>query len=76
MPESSSPSKPPLKVFLSYAHRDEPLKNELAIHLASLKRQGKIQPWQDREIEAGTEWDAEIKAQLAAADIILLLVTP
>ncbi|NJO67386.1 MAG: toll/interleukin-1 receptor domain-containing protein, partial [Leptolyngbyaceae cyanobacterium RM1_405_57] len=66
----------PLTLFLSYSHKDEALKDELVVHLASLKRQGKIQAWQDRDIEAGTEWDAEIKQQLESAEIILLLVTP
>lgn len=69
-------TKGPLEVFISYSHKDEALKDELYIHLANLTRQGKIQPWQDRAIEAGTEWDAEIKARLESARIILLLITP
>ncbi|MEO0459075.1 MAG: TIR domain-containing protein [Cyanobacteria bacterium P01_A01_bin.114] len=72
----ASPADQPLNVFISYSHKDENLKEELELHLSALKRQGKIKPWQDRAIEAGTEWDAEIKAQLEAAQIILLLVTP
>ncbi|MBD1867008.1 tetratricopeptide repeat protein [Cyanobacteria bacterium FACHB-471] len=67
---------PPLQVFISYSHKDEELREELDIHLANLKRQGKIQAWHDRAIEAGDEWDAEIKHQLETADIILLLITP
>ena len=66
----------PLSVFISYAHVDESWKDELVIHLANLKRQGKIRAWQDRDIEAGTEWDAAIKQQLETAEIILLLITP
>lgn len=50
---SSMPS--PLQVFISYSHRDEDLREELDIHLANLKRQGKIQAWHDRAIEAGAE---------------------
>jgi hypothetical protein len=69
-------SAAPLKVFISYSHRDEAFKDELVVHLANLKRQGKIQAWQDRDIEAGAEWDAEIKQQLEAAEVILLLITP
>ena len=52
------------------------MKDELVVHLATLKRQGKISAWQDRDIEAGTEWDAEIQQALDSADIILLLITP
>jgi|GEM_PF-1305637 len=65
-----------IEVFISYSHKDESLKDDLYMHLANLTRQGKIKPWQDREIEAGTEWDAEIKARLESASVILLLITP
>ncbi|MBD2059038.1 tetratricopeptide repeat protein [Oculatella sp. FACHB-28] len=67
---------PPLQVFISYSHKDEELREELDVHLANLKRQGKIGAWHDRAIEAGAEWDAEIKRQLETAEIILLLITP
>ena len=65
----------PLSVFISYAHADESLKNDLVIGLKLLEREGKIRAWQDRDIEAGREWEPEIKAALEAADIVLLLVT-
>ncbi|MEM9485002.1 MAG: TIR domain-containing protein [Cyanobacteria bacterium P01_F01_bin.116] len=74
------PAKPdpqqPLNVFISYSHKDEDLKEELEVHLSTLKRQNKIKPWQDRSIEAGTKWDNEIKTALENAHIILLLITP
>lgn len=73
---TASPVNPPLEVFISYSHKDESLKDELYVHLSTLIRQGKIKPWQDRAIEAGTEWDAEIKARLESAEVILLLITP
>ncbi len=42
-----------LKVFFSYAHRDESLLENLKEHLAPLKNQGLInQLWYDREIDA------------------------
>jgi TIR domain len=71
-----SPANEPIEVFISYSHQDEALKDELCVHLANLTHQGKIKPWQDRAIEAGTEWDAEIKARLESAGVILLLITP
>ncbi len=64
------------KLFLSYSHKDEPLKDQLNVFLAPLRRSGKIAVWQDRQILPGTEWDAAIKQELAEADIILLLVSP
>jgi hypothetical protein len=79
-PTPPAPTTPaanePIEVFISYSHKDEDLKDELYIHLANLTRQNKIKPWQDRAIEAGTEWDAEIKARLESAGVILLLITP
>jgi hypothetical protein len=68
-------STQPLKVFISYSHQDESFKDDLKAHLSTLERQGKIQLWQDRDMEAGTKWDAQIKEQLEASDIILLLIS-
>jgi uncharacterized integral membrane protein len=52
------------------------LKEQLKAHLANLVEQGKIEPWQDRMLEAGQEWEPQIKAALETADIFLLLVSP
>jgi hypothetical protein len=74
MPISTSLTEP-IEVFLSYAHKDEELKNELVKHLSILKRQGVIRAWHDREITAGTEWANEIDTHLNAARVILLLIS-
>jgi tetratricopeptide (TPR) repeat protein len=66
----------PLKLFYSYAHEDEELRDELKKHLTLLHREGVISEWHDRAIVPGQEWDEEIKTQLDEADIILLLVSP
>lgn len=63
-------------VFFSYSHRDEELRNELEIHLATLKRQGVIRAWHDRRISAGKDFGGEIDSNLETAEIILLLVSP
>ena len=65
----------PLSLFCSYAHADEDLRDELARHLASLKRQGIIAEWHDRQIPAGNEWDGEIRQHLRDAEIVLLLIS-
>ena len=62
-------------VLFSYSHRDEQLRDELAAHLASLRREGLIEAWHDRRIVAGQPIDATIAAHLEAADIILVLVS-
>mgnify|MGYP001435533806 CR=1 FL=1 len=64
-----------LKIFLSYSRADEDMKTDLDKHLIMLKRQDKIEVWQDREIMAGEEWDSTIKNEIQAAHIILLLIS-
>jgi TIR domain len=63
-------------VFFSYSHKDEDLRNELEVHLSSLKRHGVISTWHDRRITVGTELGSAIDGNLSAADVILLLVSP
>jgi hypothetical protein len=65
-----------VKVFYSYAHEDEKLRDELKKHLSNLKRQGVITDWYDRDISAGKVWDDEIKQHLNSAKVILLLTSP
>ena len=65
----------PLKVFFSYSHKDTEIMNQLAVHLAPLKRLEKIETWSDKAIQAGDEWDESIKNNLRNSDIILFLVS-
>ncbi|MGH0028981.1 MAG: toll/interleukin-1 receptor domain-containing protein [Myxococcota bacterium] len=65
-----------IRVFVSYSHRDEPMREELEVHLAALKRQGVIEVWHDRCIDAGNDIDREISAELERAELVLLLVSP
>jgi Effector-associated domain 1/TIR domain len=73
---TSPVSLEPIEIFISYSHRDDDLRDELVIHLSNLRRQGKISAWHDRAIEAGSEWETQIKARLESAQIILLLISP
>lgn len=66
---------PPLKVFVSYSHRDETLCDRFLVHLSQLKRDRLIEPWHDRRITAGDEWAGVIDANLNGAHIIILLVS-
>lgn len=66
---------PPVEVFFSYAHEDEPLKERLRKHLSPLEKAGLIRKWHDRMISAGQEWAGEIDAHLDASGVILLLVS-
>jgi hypothetical protein len=65
-----------VKLFFSYSHKDEILRDELEIHLSSLKRQSIISTWHDRKISAGDEFEYEISDNFKKSNIILLLVSP
>lgn len=62
-------------LFISYAHEDEEIKNELDKYLKVLKRSGKIDTWNDRALIAGQEWDQTIMSELNKANVILLLIS-
>ena len=64
-----------LRLFYSYSHKDERWRDELETHLKLLEREGLIEPWHDRQIAGGQEWEGEISAALENADIILLLIS-
>jgi hypothetical protein len=64
------------KLFFSYSHRDEAMRDELDVHLTMLKREDVIATWHDRRIVAGSELNGQISDELETADIVVLLVSP
>jgi len=72
---STSKKQRPLRVFISYTHRDRILKDELREHLAPLRRAGLLADWHDRDITAGQEWKGEINENLERAQVVLLLIS-
>lgn len=74
--ETEAAKKRQLMMFLSYAHEDAALKDELDKSLIALKRDERIGLWQDTDIRGGDDWDEKIKEGLRSADIILLLISP
>ncbi|MBV9690409.1 MAG: TIR domain-containing protein [Ktedonobacteraceae bacterium] len=65
----------PVSVFISYAHTDEALREELEKHLSSLQREGRITTWHDRHIVPGMDWAREIDDAINSAAVILLLIS-
>ena len=63
------------RVFFSYSHKDEELRDRLETHLAMLKRENIVETWHDRRITAGDEWKGQIDSNLESADVVLLLVS-
>jgi tetratricopeptide (TPR) repeat protein len=64
-----------INIFFSLAFEDKGMFEALRKHLRSLKRRGMIEIWSDSEIIAGSNKKDFIKAQMSAADIIVLLLS-
>jgi TIR domain len=70
------PATGPVRAFLSYAHEDHVWRDAVLAHLGWLRHRGRLDLFDDRQIEPGTRWDPRIKGALEAADIIVLLLSP
>ncbi|WP_438038181.1 TIR domain-containing protein [Sorangium sp. So ce128] len=73
-PVTPAPRRP-ARLFFSYSHKDEALRDELERHLAPLKRDGLIESWHDRCVLGGDTRQDEVDKRLEEADVILLLVS-
>ena len=82
-PPATSPPSPrvdqqgrrPLSLFVSYARKNRSQADRLSEQLEWLAEHGFVQPWDDSQLIAGQEFDAEIRERLAQAELILLLVS-
>jgi hypothetical protein len=72
---SADRPKGSIEVFVSYAHEDRNLRDELEEALAVLKREGAITVWDDRQILGGQPWKKDINLHVSTADVILLLIS-
>ncbi len=62
-------------VFISYSHKDEIWKDRLLPHLKMLQMDDVLDVWDDRRIEGGDDWYAEIDAAMEAASVAVLLIS-
>jgi tetratricopeptide (TPR) repeat protein len=62
--------------FVSYSHKDAAWLDLLKKELAPDIRNGRIDYFDDREIEPGEHWDARIAGAIARARVAVLLVSP
>lgn len=65
-----------VRVFISYARKDQQYLEDLRTRLKPLERQGMIQTWDDRQIRLGEPWREKIEQALDEANLILILVSP
>ena len=63
------------KIFISYSHKDEIWKDRLQEQLEVLALEGYFSVWDDRQIEPGDDWFAEIERELNQADVAVMLIS-
>ncbi len=71
--------KTPITLFVSYAHNDQKLKEDLLKRLDGRLRSAKefeFSTWNDRMIEIGSNWNPQIMKALEACDLGLFLASP
>lgn len=73
-PEPAAGMRAP-RVFISYSHDDEEVLEALLPYLDTLRDEGLVDIWSDREIKGGEQWRAKIDAALDAATIAVLLIS-
>lgn len=62
------------KIFISYSHKDEKLKDQVVSHLKAINLP--IEPWVDKsEIDAGDEWEKEIKNAIEQSEMAILFIS-
>ncbi|MCX6580281.1 MAG: toll/interleukin-1 receptor domain-containing protein [Candidatus Aminicenantes bacterium] len=62
-------------VFISYSHKDDAWKKQLATHLKSLEIEGFYQSWDDAKIAPGSNWRPEIETALNQAQVAVMLIS-
>jgi hypothetical protein len=62
-------------VFISYSHKDESWKNLLTPHLKVLAQAGRIDIWDDRRIDGGSQWFHNIKEAIDRAAVAVCLIS-
>ncbi len=67
--------KTPVKVFISYSHKDNEFKEKLLEMLQGLVTREVIQIWHDRQIEPGDSWYEDIQSAMKTCQMAILLVS-
>lgn len=65
----------PKKVFICYSREDAEWRARLAVHLAQLVHDGEIEVFDDTQIAPGERWDPELRRGIAAAEVIVMLIS-
>lgn len=70
-------SPPPARrlIFVSYSHSDDYWLSRLQVHLKPLVRHGRIETWDDTQIQVGDEWRSEIRKAVENCSVAVLLIS-
>ena len=60
-------------IYVTYSHSDRQWLEELLTYLAPLRANADV--WSDTRIDAGADWRAQITEAIAAADVVIVLVS-
>ena len=65
------------QIFVSYSHKDSEWLDRLKVMLTPYLRMAETELvlWDDKQLRAGQQWNAEIKAALARAGVLVALVS-
>ncbi|WP_437986971.1 tetratricopeptide repeat protein [Sorangium sp. So ce117] len=66
----------PVRLFISSVPEDAGSRAELEAHLKPLARQRLLEVWHEGKVDPGGQPAAQVNAQLEAAEIVVLLVSP
>ena len=65
----------PLKIFITYSHKNRAEKDELKISLSVMEQKKAIKIWHDNEMLPGDKWRKKITNKLNESDILLYLAS-
>ena len=66
---------PKLRGFLSYAHADHKMVDEMRDHLGCLSYEFGLTFWEDRSIHGGDLWKARLADEIDSANCFVLAIT-
>ena len=62
-------------VFISYSHKDREWKDKLVSHLNVLGYEGRLESWDDQQIETGDDWRQQIDDAIDRASVAVLMIS-
>ncbi len=65
----------PVKIFISYSHKEKAIKSILEYYLEILKTKGLATFWSDEKLLPGMKWSEEIEKNISDSQVFLILLS-